>query len=69
MLLDIQGMGYRLIDPEIATTEVMDQDTNEVFFCCGNCSTVGIDTFLAGHKCKKFCTMMGLPENTLYIED
>ena len=69
MLLDIQGMGYRLIDPEIATTEVMDQDTNEVFFCCSNCSTVGIDTFIAGHKCNKLCTMMGLPENTMYIED
>ncbi len=32
MLLDIQGMGYKLFDPEIATAEVMDQDTNEVFF-------------------------------------
>ena len=69
MLLDIQGMGYKLIDPEIATTEVMDKDTNEVFFCCGNCSTVGIDAFLACHKCNKFCTMMGVPENTMYIED
>jgi hypothetical protein len=32
MLLDIQGMGYKLFDPEITTAEVMDQDTNEVFF-------------------------------------
>ena len=68
MLLDIQGMGYKLFDPEIATAEVMDQDTNQVFFCCGNCSTVGIDAFLAGHKCNKFCTMMGVLENTMYIE-
>lgn len=31
MLLDIQGMGYKLFDPETATTEVMDADNNEGF--------------------------------------
>lgn len=69
MLLDIQGMDYKLFDPEIATTQVMDEDNHEVFFCCGNCSTVGIDAFLACHKCNKFCTMMGLTVNSQYIED
>lgn len=32
MLLDIQGMDYKLFDPEIATTQVMDEDNHEVFF-------------------------------------
>ena len=36
ILLDIQGMGYQLFDPEIATTEVQDDEDDEVYFCCGN---------------------------------
>ena len=38
MLLDIQGMGYNLFDPEIATDQVMYEESNEIYFCCGNCS-------------------------------
>jgi len=37
MLLDIQGSGYCLYDPEIATNELMDANTMEFYFCCGNC--------------------------------
>ena len=32
MLLDIQGMGYKLFDPEIATTNVKDEASDEIFF-------------------------------------
>ena len=67
MLLDIQGTGYQLFDPEIATNEVMDEEDEEVYFCCGNCSSVGINAFLASHKCNKYCAMMGLAENKEYI--
>lgn len=42
MLLDIQGSGYCLYDPEIATDEIMDARSMEFYFCCGNCSSVGI---------------------------
>ena len=35
MVLDIQGFGYLLIDPEICTIGVSDDDTWE--FCMGNC--------------------------------
>ena len=62
MLLDIQGSDYTLYDPEIATDVVMDEQTNELFFCCGNCTTVGIETFLKGHTCNEFCKMMSLPD-------
>lgn len=68
MLLDIQGMAYKLFDPEIATADVMDEESNEVYFCCGNCSSVGIDAFLAAHKCNKFCGMMRITENKEFIE-
>jgi hypothetical protein len=61
MLLDIQGSEYTLYDPEIATSEIFD-DEDEVLFCCGNLSTVSIDRFLAQHKCSKFCNMAIEPE-------
>ena len=38
MLLDIQGSGYSLYDPEIATADLIDE--GEVFFCCGNLSSI-----------------------------
>jgi len=67
MLLDIQGSGYRLYDPEIATNDVQDEEDNEVYFCCGNCSSVAINNFLDLHKCNKYCQMMGLAVNKDYI--
>lgn len=57
MLLDIQGAEYSLYDPEIATQEISDED-DEVYFCCGNLSSLSSDTFLAEHKCNKFCKMV-----------
>lgn len=35
MLLEIQGCGYRLFDPEIASTTLLD-DENEFLFTAGN---------------------------------
>ena len=43
MLLDIQGSDYTLYDPEIATDGVFDLETKEVYFCCGKCTTSGMD--------------------------
>ena len=40
MLLDIQGSGYTLYDPEIATEKLMANQDLEIYFCSGNCSTV-----------------------------
>ncbi len=39
-VLDIQGSGYTLYDPEIASEELVDDDGNYQF-CTGNLSTVG----------------------------
>ena len=61
MLLDIKGSKFDLYDPEIATADIMDDEESEIYFCCGNCTSVGIDEFLKGHKCNDYCKMMGLP--------
>ena len=59
MLLDIQGSGYCLYDPEKATNEIMDASSTEFYCCCGNCSSVGIKGFLDVHECNNYCNMMG----------
>ena len=60
MLLDIQGSNFGLYDPEIATADIMDDEESEIYFCCGNCTSVGIDEFLKGPECNDYCKMMGL---------
>ena len=60
MLLDIQGSEFTLYDPEIATEEIMDKEHHEIYFCCGNCSTVAIAAFLSDHVCNEYCEMMDL---------
>lgn len=61
MLLDIQGSGYILYDPEIASDDLQDIDSDEFYFCCGNCSIIGINTFKSNHVCNDFCKHMKLP--------
>ena len=66
MILDIQGSGYSLYDPEISTSR-MEVDCSkssnvgdEAYFCAGNLSIVGINEFKTQHICNKFCQMMEL---------
>ena len=61
MILDIQGSDYTLYDPEISTTQLVDGDTEELYFCCGNCSSIGIESFIKSHKCNEYCKLMCLP--------
>ena len=49
VVLDIQGNGYRLYDPGIASTELVVE--NELLFCVSNLSNTAIHTFLGNHKC------------------
>jgi len=44
MVLDIQGSGFTLYDPEIATEDLCD-DSVEIYFCAGNTSSTGTKTF------------------------
>ena len=61
MLLDIQGTDYCLIDPEIATEEI-NQNEGESEFTAGNMAVEAIATFTSQHKCNKFCKYLELKE-------
>ena len=60
MVVDIQGSGYNLTDPEIATTVGSFDEKDELLFCVGNLSTTACDTFFAGHSCNTFCDLLDL---------
>ena len=57
MITDIQGIGYYLTDPEVASKKAFDGDKK--FFCEGNCSIVAITNFMDAHDCNKFCKLLG----------
>ena len=50
MVLDVQGAGLNLYDPEIALTELTDGD-GSLHFCNGNLAEGAIKNFFAKHKC------------------
>jgi len=60
MVLDIQGVGYSLSDPEIATSELLDSADNSIFFCCGNLLSQAIYKFKEEHICNRFCDLLEL---------
>ena len=63
MVLDLQGVGFQLFDPEIATGVLIEDGENEINFCAGYLSSDAIKTFLRNHLCNDYCQMMGLKEN------
>ena len=64
LLVDIQGIGYTLCGPEIASTDLTTKeiDGDKLNFCMGNLSTKAIDTFFVQHQCNKYCKVLGLGE-------
>ncbi|XP_028413094.1 alpha-protein kinase vwkA-like [Dendronephthya gigantea] len=61
IILDIQGSDHTLYDPEIATSDLFDQDC-EMLFCSGNLSKIAITNFVNDHSCNKYCKSAGLTE-------
>ena len=59
MLVDIQGNGYKLFDPEIASADLFD-NSQKLMFCTGNLSMVAHENFTKSHTCNEFCNMLGL---------
>jgi hypothetical protein len=59
LLVDIQGCGHRLFDPEIASSTLFDE-WSEILFTAGNLSKEAITNFTRSHKCNTFCTLIGL---------
>lgn len=58
MIVDMQGSGTCLFDPEIASKDLMAGE--EFFFATGNLTTTAINNFVQHHKCNDFCVMLGL---------
>eukprot|EP00112_Aurelia_sp_Birch-Aquarium-sp1_P010918 Seg2308.6 transcript_id=Seg2308.6/GoldUCD/mRNA.D3Y31 product="Transient receptor potential cation channel subfamily M member 6" protein_id=Seg2308.6/GoldUCD/D3Y31 len=59
MVVDIQGCGYTLMDPEIAT--IKRQEDDQYLFCAGNLGSYAIQTFADSHECNTFCKDLQLP--------
>ncbi|CAB3984462.1 transient receptor potential cation channel subfamily M member 6-like [Paramuricea clavata] len=65
LLVDIQGTGYQLYDPEVASKALMSDvgGADQLNFCIGNLSTEAIETFFEKHKCSIYCIMLGLKQD------
>ena len=59
VLIDIQGVGYSLCGPEVASKENK-ADSGEHYFCFGNLSERAILNFTETHVCNRFCRALGL---------
>ena len=62
MVVDIQGKGYSLCDPEIASADLRDVDDNTILFCSGNLSYSAIEKFDEVHVCNRYCTLLKLDQ-------
>ena len=64
MITDLEGVGYQLCDPEIATQTIMDEKSDrskmlvEYLFCAGNLWTTAFENFEREHVCNKYCTTL-----------
>ena len=62
MVVDIQGVGFQLCDPEIASCILKDETDDSILFCTGNLSTVAIEEFVKRHICNKYCDLLKLQD-------
>lgn len=58
MILDMQGSGYHLFDPQRASKKLIED--KEVLFSTGNLSTTAINNFTSVHNCNMYCNLLGL---------
>ncbi|CAB4007086.1 transient receptor potential cation channel subfamily M member 6-like [Paramuricea clavata] len=59
MVLDIQGCGYSLVDPEVASSSLFDEN-KELLFTTGNLSFEAIAKFKLIHRCNEYCELLKL---------
>ena len=59
IVLDIQGSGYTLYGPEIASIDIQNED-GSYQFCTGNLAKQAIDSFFDNHKCNWYCKLLQL---------
>lgn len=59
IVLDIQGAGYTLYDPEIASLDLLGDEGNYQF-CTGNLLHIAMENFFDDHVCNKYCNLLKL---------
>ena len=65
ILVDIQGSGNDMFDPEIASVDLFSEEKEgekEIMYCTGNLTKMAIKKFISQHKCNLFCELAGLNE-------
>ena len=62
MVMDIQGSGHHLFDPEIASRNLLHEDDDEFLFTTGNLADTAITNLIENHDCSKYCTLLDLPK-------
>ena len=60
-VLDVQGIGNVLCDPEIAKEDIVDID-DEFLFCLGNLATSANQWFFGAHNFNAYCEAERLPD-------
>ena len=69
-LVDIQGCGYELCDPQIASVQSLVGTKNYFRFSIGNMSTEALLNFKTEHECNRFCKLANLEDmNEMYKQD
>ena len=62
LLLDLQGVGHNLCDPEIATSSMLQNGQNEQLFCAGYLQDDVFESFSAHHVCNMYCRLLSLKQ-------
>ena len=62
IVVDIQGVGYQLTDPEIACKEEFIKEKGKLFGG-DNLRDICIDNLFQEHKCNTYCIMLNLEDN------
>ena len=60
LLVDLQGSGYVLYDPEIATSDELENKDPEKYFCGGNLNEAAFEKFFSVYKFNIYCKMLSL---------
>lgn len=68
IVLDLQGSNHYLYDPEIASSELLNDD-GTVKFCNGNLTKEAIDTFFSNHECNFYCNLLKLKLRPAVVQD
>ena len=66
MVVDLQGVGYELCDPEIASTVLLED--SELSFCAGNLSQSAIENLSIITHAPNFAKCLGFEEEQTTLE-